>query len=264
VGGQRTSDVAQQLVIGVNPSGGTSRTIYTSTRSLAGSPSWMPDGSGFVFISNGMGQWNIVRSLSKSPNAAVSVVTRGDMAPSVDRPVVSPDGKRVAFQMTVSSTRYIGVSGIDGSSFTQLTEGFWPSWSPDGKQIVFVREVGQVQQVFLVNSATGDNLVQVTSDEAQNTNPSFSPDGRYIVCQSNRGWNKFPSGTAAATWNLFAIKPDGTQLTQLTDGAHDSGQPFWGSDGNIYFTSNESGNYDIWRLQTGGDLALEETSAPKK
>ena len=255
VNNQKTSNVVQQIIVGVNPAGGSSRTIYTSTKSLAASPAWLPDSKGFVFMSNAMGHWNLVRSLSKSPNAAVSIVVRGDTTQNLDKPVVSPDGKRVAFQMKVSGTPYVGTSGLDGSTFTQLTEGSWPSWSPDGKQLALMRDVSGRSQIFLVNSETGDNLVQVTNTDANSGQPCWSPDGRYITFVSNLGWKRFPSGSAERTWNVFAVKPDGTSLTQLTDGARDSGHPNWGKDGWIYFVSNESGQNDIWRLKPGGDLA---------
>ncbi|MEO8877475.1 MAG: hypothetical protein ABI461_17905, partial [Polyangiaceae bacterium] len=64
-------------------------------------------------------------------------------------------------------------------------------------------------------------------------------------------------GTETATWNLYAVKTDGTALTQLTTSVGECGQPFWGKDGWIYFESNSGGtsNRDIWKLQPIGDLA---------
>lgn len=255
VNGAFTGRTLQQIIVGTNPQNGASRTIYTSANSQSGSPAWLPDGKAFLFMSNAMGQWNLVRTLSKAPNSAVTIVDRGDVAQGLDKPSPSPDGKRVAFQMKVGDQDYVGVSGIDGSSFTQLGPGSWPSWSPDGKTLAFTRSINNVNQLFLVNPDTGENLVQVTNDQEANTNPCWSPDGKWIVFQSNRGWNKFPSGRADLTWNLFAVKPDGTGITQLTDGARDTGQPYWGKDGWIYFVSNESGNYDVWRLKPSGELA---------
>jgi len=252
--GKVQADVNQQVLISCSPKGGGGRTIYTPSGSLSGTPSWLPDGKGFVFLSNAMGDWNLVRTLSNTPSGAIQLILRGDMAPMLDHPSVAPDGKRVTFEMSVSSTKYIGVVGTDGSSFTQLTEGFGPSWGPDGRQIAFTRKIGQRNQVFLVNADTGQGLVQVTSDDSDNTNPAWSPDGRYLVFQSNRGWSRFPGAVPERTWNLYAVKPDGTALTQLTDGAFNTQQPSWGRDGWIYFSSNSGGNPDIWRLWPSGEL----------
>ena len=250
-----TGNMSQQAIVGGDPGGAGGRTIYTSAKSLNGSPSWLPNGNAFVYVSNGMGSWNLVRSLSRSPNAGVAVVVRGDIAPGLAQPKVSPDGKRVAFQMTVSDSTYVGVANMDGTSFTQLTEGTRPSWSPDGSRLTFVRQVGTEWQVFTADARTGDELTQVTNVDAQSDAPSYSPNGEYLVFCSNLGWNKFPNGSADHTYNLYAIKVDGTSLTQITDGARDTCVPYWGSDGWIYFESNESGNYDIWRLQPQGELA---------
>jgi len=252
--GQPSADVNQQVLMGVGPAGGGGRTIYTPAASSSGSPSWLPDGKGFVFLSNAMGAWNLVRTLTRTPNGAIQLILRGNMAPELDHPSVAPDGKRVTFQMTVASAKYIGVVGIDGGSFTQLTEGVGPSWSPDGKQIALSRTVGPHSQIFLVNADTGQGLVQVTSDDSDNMSPAWSPDGRYLVFQSNRGWGRFPGAAADRVWNLYAIKPDGTALTQLTDGAFSTQQPSWGRDGWIYFTSNSGGGPDIWRLFPSGEL----------
>src|SRR5262249_16273563 len=148
--GHITADVNQQVLISVSPKGGGGRTIYTPGGSLSGTASWLPDGKGFVFLSNAMGDWNLVRTLSSTPSGPIQLILRGDMAPMLDHPSVSPDGKRVTFEMTISNAKYIGVVGTDGSSFTQLTEGAVPSWGPDGKQIAFSRKVGQKNQIFLV------------------------------------------------------------------------------------------------------------------
>jgi Tol biopolymer transport system component len=179
------------------------------------------------------------------------------MAPEMDRTSVSPDGKLVTFEMARNGVKYVGVSGMDGTNFTQLTEGRAPAFSPDGRRIAFVRKVAAYDQVFVVNAQNGGELTQLTNDDADNRAPRWAPNGRYVVFASNRGWRKQEphGGTAQTTWNIYAIRIDGTQLTQLSDGPTTSVQPFWAFDGFIYFTSNDAGNFDIWRIKPTGDLA---------
>lgn len=250
--------IAQQVLVGVNPAGASGRTLFTSEKSISRGAAWLPDSSGMVFVSNAMGNFNLVRTLSKTPNAALSVVARGDMAPDMDRTSVSPDGKFVTFEMGRNGVKYVGVSGIDGSNFTQLTEGRAPAFSPDGRRISFVRKVGSFDQIFIVNAQNGGELTQLTNDDSDNRAPRWAPNGRYLTFASNRGWNRFAAqgGSAATTWNIYAIRIDGTQLTQLTDGPITSVQPFWAYDTFIYFSSNDAGNFDIWRLKPVGDLAI--------
>lgn len=251
-----SQNVASQVLVGVNPSGASSRTFFTSSKYIARGASWLPDGSGLAFVSNAMGAFHLVRTLSKTPNAAISIVVRADMAPDADRAAVSPDGKQVAFEMGRGGVKYVGVSGIDGTNFTQLAEGRGPSFSGDGRKIAFVRRVNDRDQIFTVNAQNGGDLTQITNDEADNRAPRWSTNGRYLVFASNRGWQRFQDfgASAQATWNIYAIRVDGTQLTQLTDGPSAQVQPYWSHDNFVYFASNEAANYDIWRVKPIGDL----------
>jgi TolB protein len=249
----------QQTLVGVNPNTRAQRTLYTSANSLADHPAWLPDGSSYVYASNSPGQWSLVRALTSSPNAAVNVIASGEIAPDASWPTVSPDGKRIAFSMSVRGTAQIAVIGTDGSRLTLLGEGGTPSWSPDGTRLAFSRVVNQNTHLFFVNPDTGTGLVQLTSGNWDNTTPSFSPDGKHIVFSTNRG---APSEYSKRVRNLYIINVEGTNLTQLTDGDTLASEPCWGKDNWIYFASNQSGNFDIWRLQPSGPFASLALAPP--
>ena len=258
VDGQATGNIAARAVVGVDPRSGAGRTVYTSARSLAYAPAWMPDSRSYVCLSNAMGKWNLVRSLSGKPGAALAVVVSEDSAPEMGGVAVAHDGKRVAFHSHIRGVWMIGVAEIGGGGFTQLTEGTNPSWSPDGSRLAFQRDVGGVTQIYTVEAETGDGLVQVTSGDCSSVEPSWSPDGRALVFSSNCGWGRFAEGTAEETWNLYLIEPDGSGLAQLTDGARHATDPSWGSDGWVYFSSDETGGWDIWKVRP----VLEPAPAP--
>lgn len=244
---------SESVVVGVDPDTGARRTHFTSSSTLALESAWLPDGSSFIYTSNALGKWALVRSLSKSPNAAVTVIIGGDAAPSVSRPSIAPDGKRVAFAVMMRNTWTIGVSHMDGSQFTILGEGMQPAWSPDGKKVAFVRTVGGFNHVFYVDPDTGTNLVQVTNGEYNDEFPAWAPDSSLIVFGSSRGSQELGGGARGR--NLFAIRSDGNQLTQLTNGDGIASAPCWGKHGWIYFSSNQAGNFDIWRFKVSGELA---------
>jgi TolB protein len=249
----------QQTLVAVNPNTRAQRTLYTSANSLADHPAWLPDGSSYVYASNSPGQWSLVRALTSSPNAAVNVIASGEIAPDASWPTVSPDGKRIAFSMSVRGTAQIAVIGTDGSRLTLLGEGATPSWSPDGTRLAFSRVVNENTHLFFVNPDTGTGLVQLTSGNWDNTTPSFSPDGKHIVFSTNRG---APSEYSKRVRNLYIINVEGTNLTQLTDGDTLASEPCWGKDNWIYFASNQSGNFDIWRLQPSGPFAALALAPP--
>lgn len=263
VNGQYTGNKSESVIVGVSPRAGTARRVYTSRRFFSTSAVWLPRGDGFVFSTNQMGRFSLVRSLSSAPNPAVSVIVAGDAAENVSEPDVSPDGERVCFQMVVRGVAMVGVANLDGSSFTVLTEGDSPRFSPDGQRILFARPVGEHRQLFVVDAASGSGLVQLTSDDVQHDGPSWSPDGSHVIFSSNAGWDQYGGeGSPQTTWNLFAIRADGTHLTQLTTGPRWSRQPHWAADGFLYFSTNESGNWDIWRFDPGLPVELPGRGAP--
>lgn len=238
----------EQTIVGVDPNLPARRNLYTANTSQSRESAWFPDSRGFVYTTNSLGKWSLVRALSSAPNAAISVVVSGDMAPYISRPAVAPNGKRVAFSCRIRERWQLGVADIDGTHFTLLGEGFSPAWSPDGSKLAFQRFVDGYDHVFLVDASTGTNLVQLTSGASHDQHPSWAPDGKSLVFSSSRGWNTRP-GATEDTRNLFVIAVDGTGLMQLTDGDAETAAPFWGRDGWIYFSSNQAGDFDIWRLK---------------
>src|SRR5690606_17936423 len=61
-----------------------------------------------------------------------------------------------------------------------------PSWSPDGKQLVFTGYDGGLSDLFIIN-ADGSNLRRLTNDRFADLHPVWSPDGRTIAFATDRG-----------------------------------------------------------------------------
>src|SRR5215467_3842872 len=112
---------------------------------------------------------------------------------------LSRDGKQAAFTVTkiepdaeskgdYKYVNHIYVVASDGStSPKELTvkEGSsQPAWSPDGKQLAFVRLADGKPQVFIM-SMDGGEPVQFTHHKYGAGTPKWSPDGKYILFSSN-------------------------------------------------------------------------------
>ncbi|MDB4979942.1 MAG: hypothetical protein JWM82_694 [Myxococcales bacterium] len=75
-----------------------------------------------------------------------------------------------------------------------------------------------------VMNTDGSNTHNITSGDAVDWFPRFSPDGAKILfCRSKKGWVSERDANNSDKWDLYTIKPDGTELTKVVDSAS------WGS-----------------------------------
>ena len=81
------------------------------------------------------------------------------------------------------------------------------SWSPDGKQVVFVSNISGRQNLWLV-PAEGGWPVQLTISDQRQAEPAWSPDGRSIAFVSDNDGNEL--------WNIFLVSPQNGDVVNLT------------------------------------------------
>lgn len=99
-----------------------------------------------------------------------------------------------------------------------------PAWSPDGERIAYVSTKDGETAIYVM--ALGDGTVtRLTRGGGWNGNPTWSPDGRWIMFDSSR------DGPNAEVRNLFAVRPDGSDLSRVTHQPDYNGQPSWAPDG---------------------------------
>jgi len=111
----------------------------TNHTSIDTSPSYSPDGKYICFNSDRSGLQQIY--VMRSDGSNVKRVTFGKGL--YGTPVWSPRGDLIAFTRVHKGRFYIGVMRPDGSGERLLTENFYqeaPSWSPNGRVLIFYRE----------------------------------------------------------------------------------------------------------------------------
>ena len=111
----------------------------TNHPSIDTSPSYSPDGKYICFNSDRSGYQQIY--VMKSDGTKVKRISFGKGI--YGTPVWSPRGDLIAFTKMHKGKFYIGVMRTDGKGERLLTENFYqeaPSWSPNGRVLIFYRE----------------------------------------------------------------------------------------------------------------------------
>ena len=201
----------------------------------AGNLDFSPDGTKMVCFSPGFLSTPrglvVLPVVSASPDVTVQPAVLVDEGIPVVyfQPKWSPDGRQIAFYRHNSSIGtspgtgedmdvcLISTSGGDLHFLAQTGSNKRPdglSWSPDGKELAFVRWNGENTDIFIVSVATR-KMRPFTTDGKENMNPVWSGDGRWITYLSRRG-----VGVGRRRWiqALDGSKPkilDGSALNPL-------------------------------------------------
>lgn len=171
----RTRGSAADLIL-IDVNGRNSRTILQEGGIINVSPSWSPDGSELIFCSNRSGGPQIYRMSSNGSGIRRISYVSSNYCTS---PTWSPAGDKVAYVCRAEGNFQLFVSNADGSNAQQLTtygSNEDPSWSPDGRYLVFASTFGRAR-IFNIAmiKADGSNLKQLTFSGAGYTDPAWGP-----------------------------------------------------------------------------------------
>lgn len=225
--------------------------------------SWFPDNKR-VLIQANMGSLWLADSLS-GKYIILAVPGYG----SVDGAAASPDGKSIIYSLSGGiSEPSIWKVNADGRNAQLLFElagrvSFF-SWSPDGKQIVFLGDG------WMVMDADGSNLRQLgyLGTPACLQPPIWSPDSRWlalVVSNSPESDCRDWSQEAFRDINILIIDPEtGESRPILPDGNTGNLDPAWSPDGSqIAFVSIRSGTTEIWVVDVYGNNLRQLTDASR-
>lgn len=176
-----------------------------------------------------------------------------------EAPVWSPDGSSIAFDGVLNSDvlrDIFLVTVSEDPEQTQLTTlpGFdcYPSFSPDGTQIVYMSERNKNRDIYIMD-LEGKDITRLTDDPTYDYEPAWSPDGSLITFVSRR------SGDS----EIYIMDADGENVVQLTEADKLDWRPTWSPDGEwIVFESWRMGNADIFMMRADGSDLQQLTDNP--
>ena len=103
---------------------------------------------------------------------------------SYDDVKLSPDGRLLAFDYGTSEKRDLWVYDIARTTSTRLTfesDNFYPTWSPDGKRVVFASRRKSPSDLYSVTADGSGQTQTVVAGPLLEFPGTFSPDGRTFV-----------------------------------------------------------------------------------
>ncbi len=124
-----------------------------------------------------------------------------------------------------------------------------PQYSPDGERVAFTSVRSGHFEIWVVDRQGGQAL-QLTSlgKEGGAASPRWSPDGKSIAF--NFGPNE---GTNV---DIYAVSASGGPARRVTTSPAVDATPSWSRDGRwIYFASNRSGQWQVWKVPSEGETA---------
>jgi TolB protein len=232
---------------------GTDEVIWCSTHDKAPECPPKPDRSlGYVW---GLSEFDVYKSKIDGSN-----LQRLTDSPGYDaEAAVSPDGKEIIFTSGRDGDLELYKMNIDGSNVRRLTytTGYdgGPFFSPDGKHIIYRAfhprtpyELGQWNHLWEMQAVSpvtlelwimdtdGSNQRQITQLSGASFCPYVHPSGEWIIFTSN-----FADSVSQGmpNFDLFRVRPDGSDLEQLTFSPVFEGFPMWSYDGKyLVFASN--------------------------
>jgi Tol biopolymer transport system component len=214
----------------------------TNTMEQETDASFSPNGDEIVYTSNLTANWELyIRRLRGTKHTELT-----NSPGREENPKWSPDGELIlyTYRGTELQPTLFAVSsngGIPQKLVENATEG---QWSADGKWICYVSPAfGKIRSLYLFDLKNMEPRL-VLKDQKGLAHPSFSQDGKQIVCEAD----------SEKGHGLFVVNVRSGKIKPLTKGPMDL-YPSWSwKNDNIFFSCLRNQTYGICRTDREGEV----------
>jgi serine/threonine protein kinase len=213
---------------------------------------WTRDGGSLVY--SGALSWGMFR-LWRVGSSGKQQPERLDLAGFQSRfPSIASTADRLAFTRwaTDFDVWRFQPGGVPEPFLRSSLHDYSPEFSPNGSRIAFTSgRSGDALEIWTAD-ADGSHLVQLTTaiGRAQGS-PRWSPDGRLIA---------FDSLNQKGRSLIYVVDSNGGTPRCVSSGMSNDALPSWSRDGKwIYFASNRTHRYEVWRVPMAGGQAQQIT-----
>jgi len=175
-------------------------------------PAFSPDGTQILFTSNRENENADVYVMNADGRLLVKVTTWDNSNETAGPGGWSPDGTKIAFFSDRNGKDDIYVVNAETIRpkivLSNSLHNLWsPSYSPDGKRLVYVEELEDKHGELRILDLETQQSRLLTKTELPRTNTDWSPDGNWIAFSDRVNGNS----------EILVIRPDGTDLRNLTN-----------------------------------------------
>ncbi len=227
--------------IEIDPAARRSTVAYTA-QARAQAPNWSRDGHSLIFNQDGR-----IFTVSADGKGAPQAIDTGSATDCSGSHGLSPDGKWLAISCSMPGMtgRHVAIIPSTGGTPRLLTTniGYFHSWSPDGKTILFTRGGNGANNIYAI-SVDGGPEHALTTGTGISDDPDYSADGQYIYFNTDR-WGGM---------QIARMRPDGSHVEQITFDAFHNWTPHPSPNGrSIVFISYPP---DVTTHAANKDIAL--------
>ena len=191
----------------------------------------------------------LAMSVEATDASIPGILTRlGEPGLGDNRATYLPDGRTLLFASTRSGRSQIWAMNQDGGDLRQMHKSSGNDYgrvapNADGSRLCFSSDRGGQNAVYVLDQHDG-RIDLVSDPDFWSFGPTWSSSDR-IAFFSKKGGNAI---------NIWTVRPDGSELRQITNQPGESRQPWWSPDGRMLALSADhgSGSFQIWVLTPEG------------